>query len=171
MARVCLFTVMLGGALWLDALQAEAQNPRLTLDEFFDSVQIRAVKLSPDGQSVVIQTVRADWEQNRFRSDLWLYRDEGDKGGSLVRLTQSGRDRAPDWSPTGQWVAFLSDRRPQSSPGAEHPAVSRAADQLYIISPQGGEAFQITSGEEGVHAFAWSADSRTIYFATRFPWS
>ena len=41
----------------------------------------------------------------------------------------------------------------------------------FLISPSGGEAFAITSGEEEVHAFAWSADSKAIYFATRQPWT
>ncbi len=43
--------------------------------------------------------------------------------------------------------------------------------QIYLISPTGGEAFPITTGDEDVHDFSWSADSRTIYFATRTPWS
>ncbi len=43
--------------------------------------------------------------------------------------------------------------------------------QVYLISPIGGEAFPVTEGEEEVHTFSWSADSQTIYFATRHPWS
>ena len=54
-----------------------ADKPKLTLDEFFNYVSFTEVKLSPDGQSVVIATDRADWDQNIFRDDLWLYRDDG----------------------------------------------------------------------------------------------
>jgi len=54
-----------------------SDNPKLTLDEFFNYVQFTALNMSPDGQSVVISTDRADWEQNIFRDDLWLYRDDG----------------------------------------------------------------------------------------------
>jgi dipeptidyl aminopeptidase/acylaminoacyl peptidase len=43
--------------------------------------------------------------------------------------------------------------------------------QLYLIAPSGGEAFALTRGEEEVHSFAWSADGRALYFATRTPWS
>ena len=43
--------------------------------------------------------------------------------------------------------------------------------QIYVISPHGGEAIPLTQGEEEVHAFSWSADSKTIYFATRNPWT
>ncbi len=57
-----------------------AQNkPKITLDEFFNSVSFSSVKLSPDGNSVVIGTERADWDQQIFSKDLWLYRDDGDK--------------------------------------------------------------------------------------------
>ncbi|MGO9165564.1 MAG: hypothetical protein ACLP56_01700, partial [Candidatus Sulfotelmatobacter sp.] len=77
--RKCLFflAVVLGSAPHLFA----DGKPKLTLDEFFNSVSYPTVALSPDGQSVVIGTERADWDQQIFRHDLWLYRDDG-KGGS-----------------------------------------------------------------------------------------
>ncbi len=150
---------MLRFALLFCAAAAAAQTPKplMTLDEFFNAVDIRGVRTSPDGHAVVIETARADWEANRFRSDLWLYRD--DRGGPLLEFTRSGRDRSPEWSPDGRWVAFLSDR------------AEADLDQVWVIAAQGGEAFAVTHGAEKVHAFAWSADSQHIYFATRTPWS
>jgi dipeptidyl aminopeptidase/acylaminoacyl peptidase len=154
-------------------VSAQAANkPQLTLDEFFNSVEIVAVKLSPDGQSVVIGTDRADWEQSSFRDDLWLYRDDPQGGASLRQLTHSGHDRHPQWSPDGRWVAFLSSRG--DAKGGKSCAEASPGDevwQLYLISADGGEAFPVTQGEEKVHAFAWSADASTLYFATRTPWS
>ena len=49
-------------------------KPKLTLDEFFNSVSFPSVKVSPDGNSVVIETEKADWNQQIFRKELWLYR-------------------------------------------------------------------------------------------------
>ena len=86
-------------------------KPKLTLDEFFNFVSYSSVALSPDGNSVVIGTERADWDQQIFRSDLWLYRDDG-KGGSTIQLTRSGHDIDPKWSPDGRWIAFRSERKP-----------------------------------------------------------
>ena len=40
--------------------QAQTAKPKLTLDEFFNSVSFTAVKVSPDGNSVVIGTEKAD---------------------------------------------------------------------------------------------------------------
>jgi len=146
-----------------------ANKPKLTLDEFFNSVEFTALKLSPDGQSVVIATDRADWDQNIFRDDLWLYRD-GRGAGSLTQFTQSGHDSGPQWSPDGRWIAFLSKR--QTGNGGDSCAGKDShIAQLYLISISGGEAFPVTQGDEKVHAFAWSADSSTLYFATRIPWS
>jgi dipeptidyl aminopeptidase/acylaminoacyl peptidase len=144
--------------------QAPSAKPLLTLDDFFNSVDIPNVRLSPDGRAVAIETTRADWDANRFRSDLWLYRDDPSGAGSLVQLTQSGHDNKPEFSPDGRWIAFLSDRSPQSESSA---AESEKSAQVYVISMSGGEPFPVTQGEEEVHAFAWSADSRQIYFATR----
>jgi dipeptidyl aminopeptidase/acylaminoacyl peptidase len=146
------------------AISRAADKPKLTLDEFFDSVDISELRLSPDGHSLVFKTERADWNQNIYRDDLWLYRD----GAGLTQLTQSGHDSEPQWSPDGRWIAFLSDRK------AENDAADVSADlpaHLYLISSSGGEAFPITSGDESVHSFSWSPDSRTLYFATRTPWT
>src|SRR5262249_51406419 len=44
-------------------------------------------------------------------------------------------------------------------------------NQLYLISASGGEAFPLTEGEEEVHAFGWSSDGKSLFFATRDPWS
>jgi dipeptidyl aminopeptidase/acylaminoacyl peptidase len=162
---------------------AQTAKPKLTLDEFFNSVSFAAVKVSPDGNSVVIETERADWDQQVSRKELWLYRAVA---GSLTQLTQSGHDSSPQWSPDGQWIAFLSERNGGAVKDADDADAGdakerggndkdsnkeKAVAQLFLISPSGGESFAITCGEDKVHAFAWSRDSKAIYFATRQPWT
>ncbi|HXX23913.1 MAG TPA: prolyl oligopeptidase family serine peptidase [Terriglobia bacterium] len=151
----------------------QCQKTPLTLDDFFNAVEIHSLEISPDGHGVVIETVRPDWTGNRFRHDLWLYRDSG--GGSLIQLTQSGHDSAPQWSPDAHWIAFLSDRpvsfgETQEASGSDDSAKKEIA-QLYVIAALGGEAFALTSGAEEVHAFAWAGDSNSLFFATRAHWS
>ncbi len=174
MCKRKLFRAALAILLFLTTLPVKAagEKPLMTLDEFFNWVEVHSVKISPDGHAVVVETVRPDWEGNRFRRDLWLYRDNGAGSGGLIQLTQSGHDRTPEWSPDGRWIAFLTDRKPP------HPETKRSDEteekdvlQVYVISINGGEAFPVTHGEEEVHAFAWSSDSRLIYFATRQPWT
>jgi dipeptidyl aminopeptidase/acylaminoacyl peptidase len=176
--------------LWLNVIlffasSAFSQNKsKLTLDEFFNVVSYSAIALSPDGNSVVIGTERADWDQQIFRHDLWLYRDSN-KGESLIPLTQSGHDIDPKWSPDGRWIAFRSERKPSSekdSDSGDNKDKDKnknkdkdddkgEVSQVYVISPAGGEAIPLTQGQEEVHTFSWSADSHTIYFATRNPWT
>jgi dipeptidyl aminopeptidase/acylaminoacyl peptidase len=154
-------------------------KPKLTLDEFFNSVSYTTVAISPDGNAVVIGTERADWDQKIFRSDLWLYRDQlssndAKDGSTLIQLTQSGHDSEPKWSPDGRWIAFLSERKTSSekdSDSDDDKDDKGDVSQIYLISPAGGEAIPLTQGEEEVHTFSWSADSHTIYFATRNPWT
>jgi dipeptidyl aminopeptidase/acylaminoacyl peptidase len=172
---------------------AAADKPQVTLDEFFDSVEYNAARISPDGTAVVIQTTRSDWEAERYRTDLWLYRVAGasvSSGGTLIALTQSGHEHSPQWSPDGRWIAFLSDRGMSRTSGMGHSkragrgaggtkakrggddaGDSDASDQLFVISASGGESFQVTEGDESVHSFAWSANSRSIFFATKQPQS
>jgi dipeptidyl aminopeptidase/acylaminoacyl peptidase len=184
--------------LLLTSFAVADSKPKLTLDGFFNSVSYPSVAISPDGNSVVIVTERADWDQQIFRHDLWLYRananrDHGE-ADALIQLTQSGHDTEPKWSPDGRWIAFLSDRKPASEKASdddEKTKNDKAADrgrdtreeasrdkddkgepaQIYLISPTGGEAIAITQGQEEVHTFSWSADSRTLYYATRQPWT
>jgi dipeptidyl aminopeptidase/acylaminoacyl peptidase len=152
----------------ISALPTVAQKPKLTLDDFFNSVSFRGLEISPDGNSVAIETTRADWDQQIFRTDLWLYRDDSH---SLIQLTQSGHDSDPKWSPDGKWIAFLSERKSSSGKSDDSASDKDEVAQIYIISPYGGEAIQLTQGEEEVHTFSWSADSQTIYYATRQPWT
>jgi dipeptidyl aminopeptidase/acylaminoacyl peptidase len=168
--HLLIFPALLAATLFASA---EAK-PRLTLDEFFNSVSYTAVAISPDGASVVIGTERPDWNQEIFRRDLWLYRDDA-KSGSLIQLTRSGHDSDPKWSPDGRWIAFLSERNPpsekDSNSNGDKNKGKEETSQIYLISPSGGEATPLTAGEEEVHTFSWSADSHTIYFATRQPWT
>ena len=153
-----------------------AQNKsRLTLDDFFNAVSFPSVEISPDGNSVVITAERADWDQQIFRKDLWLFPSDSN-AGSLIQLTQSGHDSEPRWSPDGKWIAFLSERKSSGGKGADGDdddsgSKGEGTAQIYLISPQGGEAVQLTEGDEEVHAFSWSADSKAIFFATRQPWT
>lgn len=162
-----LFVIIVSCAIFSVPVRSVAQKkPALTLDAFFNSVSFPNIAVSPDGQEVVIQTDRADWKANRFREDLWLYRSND---ASLIPLTTSGDDNQPQWSPDGQWIAFLSHRSQGASTDEDHRIAEKT--QLYVISVKGGEAFPVTASTENVHAFAWSADSKQVFFATKEPWS
>ena len=112
-----LATVLSTGSIWLSA-----RNP-LTPEDFFEVVSYRDVEVSPDGLAVAIETVRPDWQENRFRHELWLYRHGSGGKGSLVQITRSGYEHDPQWSPDSRWIAFLSDQSMAES-GAASPGKS-----------------------------------------------
>ncbi len=143
-------------------LSAHHKAP-ITLDEAFNGVTITSVKISPDGNSVLVGTRRADWNKNRFRKDIWVYREGSD---APLLLTNSGHDSSFEWSPDGKWIAFLSDR---PSPGIADAAPH--GTQLYLIAQSGGEAFPVTFAEDSIGEFVWAPDSTTIYFSAKQPWS
>jgi len=164
---LALLLVMLSASL----PAAPPSKPRLTLDEFFNAVDFARVALSPDGQMVVIATSRADWNAQRYRDDLWLWRSSDNQ---LIPLTQSGHDSDPKWSPDGKWIAFLSDRDTDDSASdddKDDKTEKKGTVHLYLIAANGGEAFPVTRGAEDVHDFAWSPDSTALYFAMRQPLS
>jgi eukaryotic-like serine/threonine-protein kinase len=63
----------------------------------------RAPRVSSDGKFVAFESVDDSGEEA-----VWIYEIAG--GTSMRRLTFGGRNRAPVWSPDGQWIAFQSDR-------------------------------------------------------------
>ena len=100
-------------------IAAATDKPKITLDEFLNYVDFPTVQISPDGNSVIIAADRADWDREIFQTDLWLYRNDGRDGGSLLQLTNSGHESSPRWSPDGKWIAFLSERKPPGGKSGE----------------------------------------------------
>ena len=143
------------------------QKPRMTVDDASNLVKFIGVRTSPDGNAVLIATEAPDWAEGRYRTDIWLYR----QASGLAQLTRSGRDSQPQWSPDGQWIAFISRHRPATAKTEGSQIQNQEVSQVYAISLAGGEAFPVTNSEDDVHAFDWSADSRSIYFAIQTPWS
>src|SRR5260370_37298899 len=126
---------------------AQTAKPKLTFDEFFNSISFTAVKVSPDGNSVVIGTEKDDWDQQIFRKELWLYRT-APGGGSIIQLAQSAHYNSPQWSPDGQWIAFLSERKgtgAKDRDAGDDKDKDKDIAQLFLISPSGSEAGAITS--------------------------
>jgi dipeptidyl aminopeptidase/acylaminoacyl peptidase len=155
---------LLGLALLLPARlaagQAIARIP--SIDQALEAQTASGAALSPDGQRVVYEVSRTNWKDNAFERDLWI----ADRAGSTHLLTaQAKSSSGARWSPDGRWVAFASDRPGQV---AETKADSK---QIYVIDPTGGEARQVTKLDDGVDAFEWAPDSKTIAFTTKDPLS
>jgi len=136
----------------------EAAGGKWTPDYAFKVKRVGAVRVSPDGSRVafVVGTAVMDGEKSEWVSQVYVARADGSSSFQLTRGEKSAT--APDWSPDGRWIAFLSARGPKDEDGREPKG------GLWRVPVDGGEA-EALSGEKGaISAFRWSPDGASIAF-------
>jgi dipeptidyl aminopeptidase/acylaminoacyl peptidase len=146
--------LLVAAAGWPLEGQQPAEQRRWSVDDVLAMKGVGEVAVSPDGRWVAFVVTSRDLEANVNRSSIWLVASDG--SSPARRLTAGPRtDRAPQWSPDGRWVAFLSDR-----------GEGRRL-QVYGIDPAGGEAWQITRHEMPITAFRISPDGQRLAYLAR----
>lgn len=145
MPRLLVALALFGASFLVDPL-ASAGAPT-----FEESVSMRSTwgpRISPDGQWIAYTVREVDWDENTYRSQLWL---ADTRTGEARPLTFGGASAfAAEWDPHGRWLSFAR------STGGE--------SQIHLIDPRGGEAWAMTAEQEGVGGFTWSPDGRRIAF-------
>ncbi|MBV8207929.1 MAG: S9 family peptidase [Acidobacteria bacterium] len=164
---------------------------------FEESISLRtagAARISPDGRFVAYTVSQADWKQNSYVSHLWLADTHTGRAFQLTRGKKNSGSAA--WSPDGKWLAFITEREAdanydpaasaeakkagddssKSAAGADKETSSDADSgskiaprQIWLISPEGGEAWQLTRSETDVESFEWSKDGGRIAFLANPP--
>jgi len=131
---------------------AQAQRP-ITLEDLWMVKRVGAPSLSPDGRWAVAAVTTYSMDDNRGSADLWLLATDNSSQRRLT--THAASDSAPQWSPDGKHIAFLSRRDGDSE------------SQIYLISPQGGEARRLTRVSTGASAIKWFPDGSRIAFISQ----
>ncbi len=133
-----------------------AQQRRMQLEDLSRVVRVSDPQIAPDGKSIVIVVALANYEENRYDSDLVLV---DVATGNQRTLTSERRSVSqPRFSPDGDRLAFLSN-----------VAISTGQPprpQIFVMPMGGGDVRRITSAPKGVQQFSWSPDGRTIAYAT-----
>ena len=153
-----------------------------TLAESLSRTSIRAPAISPDARSVAYLQRETNWKENEFVWQLWRV-DVGT--GKAVQLTRGKKSVASAaWSPDGRWLAFVTEREAnviEPYAAVEKDAAAKedgksgtsaakpAAKQIWVIAPDGGEAWPLTKSETDVDEFQWTKDGKWIVFTAAEP--
>ncbi len=123
--------------------------------------------ISTDGNKIAWVQTNINADKNAYESSIWMSRRIKCEADSVFerprRITYGmkssdlgAREGSPRFSPDGRRMAFTSNRSGQN--------------QIWILDlEQGGEARQLTQGEEGKSGITWSPDGKFIAFVSREP--
>lgn len=152
-------------AVALLAAPLRAQRP-MSIDDIMDLRNVGAVQVSPDG-SRILYTISA-WEhpaardtskgdRHDMRSHVWIVQRDGTNNRQLT-FGERG-ESAPQWSPDGRFISFVTARGTATGEDGPRP-------QVWLMHADGGEAFQLTTARDGATGYAWSPDSKSIVYLT-----
>ncbi|HEU4792817.1 MAG TPA: S9 family peptidase [Nitrolancea sp.] len=123
----------------------------LTPSDIYAIKLVSDARFSPGGDDVAYVQTSLDRETNDYQSSIAIV---STSGGDPRRFTGAGaKDTAPRWAPSGDRLAFLSNRS--------------GSKQIWTIPYSGGEASQLTDLPEEITGFTWSPDGSTIAFVSK----
>ena len=144
-------------AVLFAALTAYAPNvsasdlPVFSAADVFEMEYADDPQVSPDGSRVAYVRTSMDIMTDRGRRTIWVVDTDGGNHRPLV--SGQGNYSSPRWSPSGDRLAYLSNRDGKT--------------QLFVQWLDGGETAKITTLPQSPRSIVWSPDGTQIAF-TRF---
>ncbi len=146
-------SAVLTAVLFAAALAPAQSLKPLTFEDFIKIQRVTDPQPSPDGKWIAFVVTVMDKEANRGNSDIWIVPTSG---SDPRRLTAApGADNNPRWSPNGKAIAFISTRS--------------GAPQVWMINPEGGEAWQVTTLTTGAAGVVWSPTEKPGLSSSVYP--
>lgn len=119
-------------------------------DDLFQLHFLQSAALAPSGDQVAYTVSTHDAADDADYEQLWLLTLTTGEQRQLTFGKQ--RNQAPQWSPDGKTLAFLSNRSGKT--------------QIHLLAADGGEARQLTNFKQGVGGgLAWSPDGAQLAFS------
>jgi len=139
-------------AITLVVVPVFAQKRNIAERDLFSFIWIADPQVAPDGSRIAFVRVTVNNRKDGYDTAIWMVPTAG---GEPRQLTAGPRDSTPRWAPDGQSICFV--RSPEKDGRPDAP-------QLFMLSLQGGEAFQFTSMPRGAGNPQWSPDGKMIAF-------
>jgi len=112
---------------------------------------VGGARLSPDGSQVAYTVSETKMEKDKewkAVTQVWVVPVTGGKPRQFTRGEKSAT--APEWSPDGRQLAFLSDREKDGE------------RQVWMMMADGGEAWVVTTHKGGVSGFKFSPEGKQL---------
>lgn len=122
---------------------------KISAEDLYKFQLISSARISPDGAFAIYAVQRVDQKSEKKFSNLWRANLINGQQRQFTLGDQS--DSSPCWSPDGDQIAFLSNRK-----DAEKPA------QIYLIPADGGEARQLCEIDGTISNLSWSPDGKKL---------
>lgn len=128
------------------------KNGYFTIEEIVSLPTLKNPVINSVGSMVAYVKVNADWDDNEFRSQVWIYDVEKDFSYPVTGFkTESSM---PLWSPDSQILAYLSKAGENSE----------KKKQIFIKRSPEEAAIQITNAPNGVDSYKWSPDGKGFFY-------
>jgi dipeptidyl aminopeptidase/acylaminoacyl peptidase len=134
------------------APRAKSGGKLLTALDLLKVAGVSAPRISPDGARVAYTVSETKMEKDKeWKSATQVWVAPTNRSAKSRQYTRGDKSAtAPEWSPDGTLLAFLSDREKDGE------------RQVWMMMADGGEAWVVTSHKGGVSGFRFSPDGKQL---------
>jgi dipeptidyl aminopeptidase/acylaminoacyl peptidase len=137
--------------LLLVSAAVPAAKRTVTHEDIFTMARTSRPVVSPDGQWIVYNVNEPSYDPAKAITDLWVVAPDGRSKPRRLTSTKEAESGAA-WSPDSKSIAFSARRE------------GDLADQIYVVSVDGGDARRVTTVAAGASGPKWRPDGQALLF-------